>query len=338
MPLSATKVFLDRLAADLTPADRLLYAEDGIALGAFRALPSDAVFSDTKSLNCYYLVFPRTTSEIHLERGPAAVNTPVNIVAYNAGDTYRRFAVSDSGDASDYLALDASFLEEFLVRELDVGSRSRGDLLFSQFNTVQSKALFLRQRLMFDQLLNAASECKSVMPLDGFALRERIVEILISAVSTGISDRGVLPELSLARQRAIAESVMKHLCRYFCESLDLASLASLAGVSQGHLTRIFRRQTGLSIHQFVTEMRLRSSLELLLETGSITDAATHLGFAQHSHFTSTFRRAFGITPSDYLRSMPPAAVRKRFGVVLAEHGSSLHGVDHRRFMHRVRGF
>jgi len=61
---------------------------------------------------------------------------------------------------------------------------------------------------------------------------------------------------------------------------------------------VFRRQTGFSLHQYRTQLRLRLALERLPESaGSLTSLAFELGFASHSHFTDTFRREFGVAPS-----------------------------------------
>jgi AraC-like DNA-binding protein len=57
-----------------------------------------------------------------------------------------------------------------------------------------------------------------------------------------------------------------------------------------------------SLHAYRTELRLRHALERLLERREhITQIALDLGFSSHSHFTAAFRRAFGLTPSAFIR-------------------------------------
>ena len=59
--------------------------------------------------------------------------------------------------------------------------------------------------------------------------------------------------------------------------------------------------TGLSLHRYVTQMRLRSAVDLVLTPGvRLAGIAHELGFASQSHFTTAFRELFGITP-DALR-------------------------------------
>lgn len=301
--------FVADLQADLTAADRLLCVDRGFALGTFRARPSDAVFSGSYQLKCCYLVFPRTASEIRLERGPAAVHTPLDVVAYNVGDSYRRIAVSAIGDASDYIALDLAFVRRFLVEEFDDPPQAGGDLLFNRFSSAQTRSLFLRQRRLFDRLL--AKPATGADPADASDLREDILELLLAAIATGVAGPVRPSALSASRQRAIVEDVKRHMSQRFCDKLDLDELAMLTGVSSGHLARIFRRQAGLSIHQFMVELRLRASLDLLLEMRNIADVAAQLGFTHHSHFTAAFGKAFGTTPSAYIRAAPRDAGRRR---------------------------
>ena len=77
-------------------------------------------------------------------------------------------------------------------------------------------------------------------------------------------------------------------------------LASLAGVSPEHLARRFRAAYGCTVATYLRRRRLARARALLLETrASLTAIALATGFADHSHFTRTFRQAFGITPSAF---------------------------------------
>lgn len=311
----SARTFAADLDADLTSADRLLWVDRGIALGTFRARPRDAVFSSAKQLRCCYLVFPRTSSEIRLDRGPASVHTPLHVVAYNAGDAYRRFAVSSQGDASDYIAIAPDVLRRFVQDEFGVEGDG-GKPLFGCFSAMQTRSLFLRQRRLFDRLLARGPAVMGVEAVetpaaDAPATQEAVMDLLLSAIASGVAEVPSQSQPSALRQRTVAEEVKRHVGRHFCERLDLAQLARLAGVSPGHLTRSFRRQVGMSIHQFVIELRLRESLELLPQMRNIADVAAQLGFAHHSHFTAAFGRAFGTTPSAYVLGAPRGSGRRR---------------------------
>lgn len=82
----------------------------------------------------------------------------------------------------------------------------------------------------------------------------------------------------------------------------LAELATLCGISQGHLARSFKAATGWSVHQFIAEERLKAAkLMLAEETLSCQEIATHLGFGSAAYFSTAFRRRTGKTPSEFRR-------------------------------------
>src|SRR5262249_19539691 len=71
------------------------------------------------------------------------------------------------------------------------------------------------------------------------------------------------------------------------------------GASSAYLTDVFSRFEGISLHRYVTQLRLARALIELPEAGNLTTLALDLGFSSHSHFTLAFRRAFGCTPSAF---------------------------------------
>ena len=83
------------------------------------------------------------------------------------------------------------------------------------------------------------------------------------------------------------------------ERVTLDDVARAVHVSPFHLARIFQQQTGVPVHRYLTQLRLRASLERLADgAGDLTAVALELGFSSHSHFTDAFRREFGHSPSE----------------------------------------
>jgi AraC family transcriptional regulator len=65
-----------------------------------------------------------------------------------------------------------------------------------------------------------------------------------------------------------------------------------------HLACVFRRESGLSIRQYRQRLRLREGLLRVAEgEQNLSALALALGFSSHSHFTDSFRNAFGVAPS-----------------------------------------
>lgn len=81
--------------------------------------------------------------------------------------------------------------------------------------------------------------------------------------------------------------------------LTLMHIATELGVSSIHLTQAFKRSEGVPLYRYQTQLRLGRALAELPQRDDITDLALDLGFSSHSHFTASFRSAFGVTPSAY---------------------------------------
>ncbi len=81
------------------------------------------------------------------------------------------------------------------------------------------------------------------------------------------------------------------------EDLSLGVLADVAGLSPNYFLGAFKRTTGRTPHQFLTERRVRRACEHLRNPAlSLTQIALRLGYSSQSHFTSVFRRVLGVTP------------------------------------------
>ncbi len=97
---------------------------------------------------------------------------------------------------------------------------------------------------------------------------------------------------------------LRRVCDYIEASLGsdlhLEQLGAIAGLGPDRLGEVFRESIGVSPYRYVLQRRVERS-KALLKAGvtPITEIALQLGFADHAHFSATFRRITGITPSRY---------------------------------------
>lgn len=80
---------------------------------------------------------------------------------------------------------------------------------------------------------------------------------------------------------------------------SLSDLASLSGISRFQLLRGFQRETGVTPHAYIVQLRVRLARRLLARGETPAEAALMAGFADQSHLTRAFVRQFGITPGRY---------------------------------------
>ncbi|TCT13514.1 AraC family transcriptional regulator [Tepidamorphus gemmatus] len=86
---------------------------------------------------------------------------------------------------------------------------------------------------------------------------------------------------------------------HMAEDVDLASVAAVAGLSRFHLIRAFRKETGLTPHAWLTDLRVRRARRLLGEGIAPADVAQACGFADQSHLTRAFKARVGTTPGRF---------------------------------------
>jgi AraC family transcriptional regulator len=116
--------------------------------------------------------------------------------------------------------------------------------------------------------------------------------------TTGVLD-GTSGELPACRLRRVTHYIQENLQR----ELRLAELSALVHMSPYHFARLFRRSTGVPPHKFLVRRRIDEARTLLAaRPAPIAEIARLVGFGTASHFTTTFRRITGMTPSAYRES------------------------------------
>ena len=83
----------------------------------------------------------------------------------------------------------------------------------------------------------------------------------------------------------------------------LAELGRATGASERTLSRLFRRDTGMTFPQWRAQLRLQHAILLLAADSTVTGAAAASGYTNTSAFIAAFRDAFGVTPAAYRDDM-----------------------------------
>ena len=85
----------------------------------------------------------------------------------------------------------------------------------------------------------------------------------------------------------------------FAESLSLDEIAAESRLRRFRFLRLFKRETGLSPHEFLIQCRIQRAKELLAAQIPVLQAAMDTGFFDQSHFYRHFKRVTGQSPSSY---------------------------------------
>jgi AraC-like DNA-binding protein len=91
--------------------------------------------------------------------------------------------------------------------------------------------------------------------------------------------------------------------RHYARTLPVPRLARACGLSPFHFIRAFRRQVGMTPHQYQRARRIERARELLVTTPlPVTEICDRIGFQSLGSFSSLFRRLTGETPAAFRAS------------------------------------
>lgn len=97
-------------------------------------------------------------------------------------------------------------------------------------------------------------------------------------------------------------AAIEYLSTHHTRDLPIQGVAGAIGVSPSHLARLFRRETGMTVKQYVTGVRVEVAKRLLLDTDTkLEPVAERLGFCDAPHLSRVFRRSVGRWPGEYRR-------------------------------------
>ena len=115
-------------------------------------------------------------------------------------------------------------------------------------------------------------------------------------------------ELSRAGKKGVVRYLSPHIStavayieENFSRPISIEEIAEVCKISRSYLTRKFKEEIGVSVHDYITNLRMLKATHLLGEK-SVAETAFLLGFCDSSHFISVFKKVFGTTPTSYLSS------------------------------------
>lgn len=87
--------------------------------------------------------------------------------------------------------------------------------------------------------------------------------------------------------------------RHYAEPLTLKSLASIVGLNRASLATEFRRETGITVHEFLTRVRIRRAADLLQRGDKIEPVIMLVGYRGKKNFYRHFKKQLGMTPGEF---------------------------------------
>jgi AraC family transcriptional regulator len=188
------------------------------------------------------------------------------------------------GPTLDYTVV---FLNPSFVGERLQHAITNSTIAFEHDGLTRGLAELCREAASPDNVFNLMAEGWSIQAL------AHISRISEGGQQPSTKLRGGLPGRSLRR---LEEYVRENLTQPIC----LAELSGIAGLSKRHFLRAFQESVGATPYNYVLSLRIDEAKRRLSETGdSIVDVALATGFSHAQHFSTSFKKATGLTPSAF---------------------------------------
>jgi two-component system response regulator YesN len=100
--------------------------------------------------------------------------------------------------------------------------------------------------------------------------------------------------------RTIVEEIQQYISKHIGDDLTRTSLAEIVFFNPDYLARLFKKETGVSLGNYIIEARISIAKDLLKTTNmSVNSIASKVGYSNYSYFSKLFKQETGCTPYEY---------------------------------------
>lgn len=276
------------------PIVRELFDSDAVAVSEF-SCPGRPCICPEEAASGLEIVLPRRGAFIRRNHHGQVFADPTRALFFEAGDSYEIRHPIAKPDVSTVISLKDRFIGEAGLRS---GTKRKG---YFDCGSIRLNAWSGARHFRLLSLLKSSDNSTT------FESEEQI-QLLVNEIlllwrnqrGSGLHPARRNKEITFERNQEIVSRTIRFLNENYCCETALGQIANAVGCSVFHLCRIFKSHTGRTIHRHLGELRLQAALRLLRESDTgLTYIALDLGYSSHSHFTSQFSRAVGMTPQAY---------------------------------------
>jgi len=260
----------------------IVSVRDVVCGGECRHRSPEECASATQLVYPYRGVFVR-----HVGRSDAVAEAN-QVLLFNAGEAYSISHPVEGGDACLSIGIAPEILTELVPKQ---ELRSGPVLAFRrQRRRIDARAQAMMAMVRHSLIRGAAD------PLEGETL-------VLTLIRRSLGERTSHAAAASAGRQKLADRAKLVLSSDLARRWTLAEIAQEVRVSPVYLTQVFQQVEGMPLYRYQMRLRLARALDLLGDYDDLTTLGMDLGFSSHSHFTASFRQAYGRTPAEFQRSV-----------------------------------
>lgn len=136
-------------------------------------------------------------------------------------------------------------------------------------------------------------------PFQDGELEEAVTRLKSRVGPSGPQAPGLeLPEEG--KSKYVMEALRYIAGHYNDPDISVSSVAQDLGISEGHLSHVFKKETSRTLGSYLTDYRIHMAMELLRDCrNKVYEVAEQVGYRDITYFSSTFKRLVGLSPSEY---------------------------------------
>lgn len=280
------------------PLEVNLYSGSILSIREYCCPGEDASGDEEEFASHHEIVFPRSGVYVKRDARGEVVADPNHVLFFHKHQPYHITHPVAGEDVSTVFRVTTDVL-------LDVVNRTTNTRIENpdkpfEFNAIRVEPVIKAEHIT---LLNAIEHAREK---DALELEERVLAFLeavlrIKPYAAAWDDACCKSAASKREHDELVAQTKVAIGKYFRDKLSLGFIGRTVYHSPFSLSRIFKRHTGITIHQYLIRTRLLHGLEILADCDQdkIGNIGVDLGFASHSHFTTSFNQVFRMTPSRF---------------------------------------
>lgn len=138
-----------------------------------------------------------------------------------------------------------------------------------------------------------------IMSVDGMKNKEEIILYVGSEIIT-LTELVKKSKLH-PQQSPHVRKCMQYINENITSKISVSLLSDYCGISSDYLSQVFKDETGENLSSYIIRKKLEKAKELLSQGKSSKETCALLAFSSQSHFITSFRKYYHMTPTEYLK-------------------------------------